>query len=228
MTKNIIEKIITEANFSPNDTALEIGPGIGFVTEKAAQKVSKIIAVEIDKEAINELIELNLPNLEIFEQDILKTDISALSKEPVKVIANIPYYITTPILVHLLGEIDQQSYKNRQSVKEIILMVQYEVALRLVANEKSPSKDYGLISILTNYWSMPEFICKVPASAFYPAPKVDSALIKLTVREKPAVEINNPALFRQVIQASFGMRREKHKKRFNKRRIFYGSHIKSA
>jgi 16S rRNA (adenine1518-N6/adenine1519-N6)-dimethyltransferase len=111
-------------------------------------------------------------------------------------------------LVHLLGEIDQAEYENRKYIKEIILMVQWEVARRLTANEKSKNKDYGLLSILANFWTEPELVCKVPARSFFPAPKVDSAIVKLTVREKPALELDNPKLFRRIIKASFNMRRK--------------------
>lgn len=204
----IIRTIIDEANLSKDETVLEIGAGLGFVTEGLAQKAKKVIAVEIDPDAIKELKSLPYENIEIIDQDILKVDLSKLVDNPVKIIANIPYYITSPILLHLLGEIDQADYTNRKYISEIILMVQYEVARRIVATEKSSSKEYGLLSILSNYWSETELICKVPASSFYPAPKVDSALLKLKVRENPVVEINNPKLFRRVIQASFGMRRK--------------------
>jgi 16S rRNA (adenine1518-N6/adenine1519-N6)-dimethyltransferase len=204
----IIQKIVENANLSDDETVIEIGAGLGFVTEELAKKVKKVIAIEIDFDAIKELASLPYFNIEIVSQDILQTEFSKLVKEPVKIIANIPYYITSPILVHLLGEIDQTEYENRKYVKEIILMVQWEVAKRLIANEKSKNKDYGLLSILTNFWTEPELICKVPAKSFFPAPKVDSAIIKLTVREKPALELDNPKLFRKVIQASFNMRRK--------------------
>lgn len=205
---NIIQKIIDEANLSKDETVLEIGPGIGFVTEELAKKANKIIAVEIDNDAITELKSLPYSNIEIINKDILQIDIADLTDNPIKIIANIPYYITTPILVHLLGEIDQKDYKNRAHIKEIILMVQYEVAKRIIADEKSPSKDYGLLSILINFWSIPKLICKVPAKSFYPVPKVDSALVKLIVRQKPVIDINNPKLFRRIIQGSFGKRRK--------------------
>ncbi len=205
---NIIEKIIDEASLSKDDVVLEIGPGIGFVTEKIARLAAKIFAVEIDEDAIEELEKLNFSNLKIINEDILKVAISELTNNPIKIIANIPYYITSPIIVHLLGEIDELEHSNRKMIKEIMLMVQYEVAQRIVANELSASKEYGLLSILVNYWAEPELIAKVPAKSFYPAPKVDSALIKLKVREKPAIDLKNPKLFRRVIQAGFRMRRK--------------------
>ncbi|EKE04240.1 MAG: Ribosomal RNA small subunit methyltransferase A [uncultured bacterium] len=204
----IIQRIIAEANLSKDETVLEIGAGLGFVTEELAKTVNKVIAIEIDPDAIKELTSLPYSNIEIIDRDILKVDISELVDKPVKIIANIPYYITSPILVHLLGEIDQNNYKNREYISEIILMVQYEVAKRIVATEKSSSKEYGLLSILANYWADTELICKVPASSFYPAPKVDSALIKLKVRQEPIIQVSNPKLFRRVIQGAFGQRRK--------------------
>ena len=206
--ESIINKIIVEAALNADDTVIEIGAGAGFVTEKLAEISKKVIAVELDEDAIEVLQALPYENIEIIHKDILKTDISALVQEPVKIIANIPYYITSPIIAHLLGEVDEPVNKNSQYIKEIILMVQYEVAKRIVANEKSPSKDYGLLSILANYRAETEFICKVPSKSFYPAPKVDSALIKLKIRQKPLVEVENLKLFRRIIKAAFGTRRK--------------------
>lgn len=206
--ESIIQKIIDEVAVSSDDTVIEIGAGAGFVTEKLAEKAKKVIAIELDEKAVEVLQDLPCKNIEIIHQDILKTDISALVDVPVKIAANIPYYITSPILAHLLGEIDEDNNKNRQGIKEIILMVQYEVGKRIIANEKSPSKDYGLLSILVNYWAETEFICKVPASSFYPAPKVDSALLKLKIRQKPIVEVSDTRLFRKIIRAGFGTRRK--------------------
>lgn len=205
---NAIQRIIDEANIQPDETIIEIGAGVGFVTEQIAPKAKRIIAIEIDFDAIEELISLPYSNIDVIGKDILKTDISELTDEQVKIIANIPYYITSPILVHLLGEIDQDDYPNRKKIKEIILMVQYEVAKRIVANEKSPSKEYGLLSILVNYWAETELLQKVPARSFYPSPKVDSALVKLTLRDRPAIDVKDPKLFRRVIRASFNVRRK--------------------
>jgi 16S rRNA (adenine1518-N6/adenine1519-N6)-dimethyltransferase len=206
--ENVIHKILEEANITKNDTVLEIGPGVGFVTEQLAKNAKEVIAVELDKDAIQELSKLPYGNIKIINDDILKTDISSLVSEPVKIIANIPYYITSPILVHLLGEMDDFENKNRKSIKEIIFMVQYEVAKRIVANEKSPNKEYGTLSVLCNYWSKTSIIQKVPASSFWPSPKVDSALIKFEIRETPPVKTENPKLLRKIVKASFGTRRK--------------------
>lgn len=204
----VIEKIIQTADINHDETVIEIGPGLGFVTEKLAEFANKVIAVEIDEDAINELNKLPFNNIEILNQDILKTELSKIVKEPVKIIANIPYYITSPILAHLLGEIDLENCSDRQYIKEIILIVQWEVAKRLTADEKSKNKEYGLLSILSNYWTEPELICKVPANSFFPIPKVDSALLKLKIRKEPALKLDNPKLFRRITQASFNTRRK--------------------
>jgi 16S rRNA (adenine1518-N6/adenine1519-N6)-dimethyltransferase len=204
----VVQKIIETANLTKEDTVVEIGAGLGFVTEELAKIADKVIAIEIDNDAIEELKKLPCNNIEIINQDILITDLSTLINQPVKIVANIPYYITSPILAHLLGEIDQIEYKNRQYTKEIMLIVQWEVAKRLVADEKSKNKEYGLLSLLANFWAETELICKVPAKSFFPAPKVDSALLKLTIRKEPALKLDNPKLFKRVTQASFNMRRK--------------------
>ena len=204
----VIDSIIKYANLSKDDTVLEIGPGIGFVTEKAAPVVKKLIAVEIDEDAIDVLSDLPFNNIDIINKDILQTDFSQLTDKRVKIIANIPYYITSSILVHLIGEIDEKCNKNRDLISEIILMVQYEVAKRIVATNESHSKDYGLLSILCKFWTKTELLEKVPASAFYPKPKVDSALVRLRVRENPLYELDDPKKFRRVIKGAFAMRRK--------------------
>jgi 16S rRNA (adenine1518-N6/adenine1519-N6)-dimethyltransferase len=206
--ENVIQKIIDTAKLSKDEKVLEIGAGVGFVTEKLAQNAYEVIAIEVDNDAINQLSKLPFDNIKIINTDILKTDISKLVENPVKIVANIPYYITSPILVHLLGEIDDLNNKNRNSIKEIILMVQYEVAKRIVADEKSPNKEYGALSVLCNYWAKTEIIQKVPAKSFWPSPKVDSALLKLEIRQTPPVCVENPKLLRKVVKASFGTRRK--------------------
>lgn len=193
-----------------DDEILEIGPGLGFVTEQLVENASKVIALEIDKDAIN-ILNKNLgskTNFHLVEQDILKTDISSLpfEKEKIKVIANIPYYITSPILVHLLGEIDELAHKNRSRISEIILMVQLEVANRIVANENSQNKEYGQLSILSQMYTDVEIIKKVPKNCFSPAPKVDSALVRFVINEKPKVEITK--LLKRTVKAIFMARRK--------------------
>ncbi len=204
--ESVINRIMEEV--SPDDIVIEIGAGAGFVTEQLVSKAKKVYAVEIDEEAVSVLKKINAQNLSIIHQDILKTNLKQLEDTTFKVVANIPYYITSPILVHLLGEIDDLDNENRNRISEIILMVQYEVAQRLVANEKSQAKQYGLLSILTQFYADTEIIKKVPARSFYPAPKVDSALVKLKVRKEPLVKLDDYSFFKKVIKACFATRRK--------------------
>ena len=207
--ESILDSIVDYANININDTIIEIGPGIGFLTEKLVKKARNVIAIELDQDAIYHLDKINANNLKIIHNDILKTDISSLSKDKVKVVANIPYYITSPILVHLLGEIDDLNNKNRNSIESIILMVQLEVAYRMIANEKSVvSKRYGLLSVLSQFYCDVELLKVVKSRSFYPAPKVDSALVKLKVRPKPCLELTDYKFFKKILKALFATRRK--------------------
>lgn len=203
-----IQAILDHAQISKEDTVIEIGPGIGFVTEQLVKHAKKVIAIELDEDAIKELKKIPCDNLEIIHSDILKTDLSKLSNEKVKIVANIPYYITSPIIAHLLGEIDDLNNKNRAIISDIILMVQYEVAQRIVATEKSPSKQYGLLTILSQFWADCEIIKKVGRKSFYPAPKVDSALVSLKVRTEPRLKLSDYSHFRKTAKAAFSQRRK--------------------
>ena len=187
----VINDIIEFAQITKDDVVLEIGPGVGFVTEQLVKHAKKVIAVELDEEAIKVLQKLDANNLEIIHNDILKTDISSLCEENVKVVANIPYYITSPIIAHLLGEIDDLMNKNRNKIIDIVLMVQEEVARRIVATEKSASKQYGLLTILSQFWADCSIIRTVGRKSFYPAPKVNSALVSLKVRKQPLLELED-------------------------------------
>ena len=203
-----ISDIIDFADISADDVVVEIGPGVGFVTEQLVKHAKKVIAIELDEEAIKELKKLDAPNLEIIHQDILKTDLSQLSDGKIKIVANIPYYITSPIIAHLLGEVDDLDNKNRNKITDILLMVQEEVARRMVANENSPAKQYGLLTILSQFWADVEIMKLVGRRSFYPAPKVNSALVKLVVREKPLVELSDYSFFRRTVKAAFSQRRK--------------------
>ena len=205
---DVIEEIIDYAQITKDNTIIEIGPGVGFVTEQLVKYAKKVIAIELDEEAIKELEKLECDNLEIIHNDILKTDISALSNEKVKVVANLPYYITAPIISHLLGEIDDLNNKNRNSISEIILMVQEEVARRMVATEKSPSKQYGLLTILAQFWTDCEIIRLVGRKSFFPAPKVNSALVGLKINNEPKLKLSDYSHFRRVLKAAFSQRRK--------------------
>lgn len=204
----VIANILDYAEIKPDDTVVEIGPGVGFVTEQLVKRAKEVIAIELDEEAVNELEKLNAPNLRIIHQDILKTDLSALTEDKFKVVANIPYYITSPIIAHLLGEVDDTDNKNRSKITEIVLMVQEEVALRMCATEKSPSKQYGLLTILSQFWADVEIMELVGRRSFYPAPKVNSALVRLKVREKPRLELSDYTHFRKTVKAAFSQRRK--------------------
>ena len=204
----VIANIIDYAEISPEDTVIEIGPGVGFVTEQLIKHAKQVIAIELDEDAIRELENLNAPNLKIIHKDILKTGLSELCEGKVKVVANIPYYITSPIIAHLLGEIDDLNNKNRNKITDILLMVQEEVARRMVATENSPSKQYGLLTILSQFWADVEIKELVGRRSFFPAPKVNSALVKLIVREKPKLQLTNYTHFRKTVKAAFSQRRK--------------------
>lgn len=204
----VIRNIIDYADIQPTDTIVEIGPGVGFVTEQLVKHAKKVIAIELDEEAIGELKKLNAPNLTIIHKDILKTDLSELCEGKIKVVANIPYYITSPIIAHLLGEIDDLHNKNREKITDILLMVQEEVARRMVANENSPSKQYGLLTLLSQFWAEVEIKELVGRRSFFPAPKVNSALVSLKVRNTPLLELSDYSHFRKTVKAAFSQRRK--------------------
>lgn len=202
-----IETILDTSDITKEDIVVEIGPGLGFVTEQLVNLAKKVYAVELDEDMVNEISKIDADNLEILHNDILKTDLSQFGTN-LKIVANIPYYITSPILAHLLGEVNDLENKNRNSISQIVLMVQYEVAKRLSANEKSPSKEFGLLSILAQFWSDVEFIKKVGARSFFPAPKVESAIVKLTVKKEPLLTLTNYDFFKKVVKGCFATRRK--------------------
>lgn len=204
--EGVIDRIVEEVN--PDDTVLEIGPGAGFVTENIVNKAKKVYAVEIDEDAIEALQHIKTEKFKLIHNDILKTQLKDLEDTTFKVIANIPYYITSPILAHLLGEIDDLNNDNRNRISEIVLMVQWEVAQRLVYDENAPSKQYGLLSILTQFNADVELIQKVGRKSFYPAPKVDSALVKITINNEPRVKVEDYKFLRKVVKACFATRRK--------------------
>ncbi len=204
----VIADILEYADIKPEDTVVEIGPGVGFVTEQLVKYAKKVIAVELDEEAVKELEKLNAPNLELIHKDILKTDLSELCEDKVKVVANIPYYITSPIIAHLLGEIDDLDNKNRNKITDIVLMVQEEVANRMAADENSSGKQYGLLTILSQFWADVEIMRTVGRRCFYPSPKVTSAIVKLKVRKEPKLKLSDYSHFRKTVKAAFAQRRK--------------------
>ena len=194
-----------------DDCVFEIGPGLGFVTEGLVKRAHDVVAVEIDKDAIdilNKSLAQN-ENFRLIENDILKVNLDEIypADKKIKIIANIPYYITSPILAHLLGEIDDIENKNRKHIDEIILMVQLEVAKRICANENSQNKEYGMLSILSQFFCDTKIIKKVSRRSFYPSPKVDSALVKIKNNFTPRIANPSP-LLKKTIKAAFGTRRK--------------------
>lgn len=205
--EGILNKIVEIADLSKNDIVIEIGPGIGTLTKKLAEKAKKVLAIEIDENLVKLLRETLVPfkNVEIIHADILKIDLKKLPitdhRLPVtnfKVVANLPYYITTPIIIHLL--------RAREILSNIVVMVQKEVGRRMVA--KPRTKDYGALSLLVQYYTKPQLAVKVPRSAFVPEPEVDSCVVNLEVLEKPAVEVKDEELFFKVVRAAFEQRRK--------------------
>jgi len=202
--KNIIDKIIEGTGINGGDTVIEIGPGIGVITAEAAQRAAKVIAVEVDKTLIPILEETlgEYENVRVINEDILKLDINKIIEEEhagkVKIIGNLPYYITTPIIMKLLDE--------EVNAESITVMMQKEVADRIKAGPCS--KTYGAISAAVQYHCIVEKIADVPRTVFVPQPNVDSVVLKLKLREKKAAEVLDKKLFFECIRAGFGQRRK--------------------
>ena len=201
ISQEIVEEIIQKSKITKDDVIIEIGPGLGTLTKALIENAKKVYAIELDPNMVDILKGRFLnDNLEIIYGDVLKTDLNELIKNEsnVKVVANLPYYITTPILMKLLEE--------RYKIKSITVMVQKEVGERLCA--KPGGKEYGAITITTNYYSEPNIIIDVPKENFYPSPEVDSCVIKLDVLKKPSVNVNDEKLFFEIIRNGFNHRRK--------------------
>lgn len=204
--KNIIDRIIESAEIGPDDLVIEIGPGIGVITREAAETARKVIAVEIDKNLIPILKETlsDVDNVEIVNQDILKTDVNQLiaslgdSISGVKIIGNLPYYITTPIIMKLL--------EDGVKANSITVMMQKEVADRIKASPGS--KAYGALSVAVQYYCTVEAVVNVPKEVFVPQPKVDSTVLRLNIREEAPVKLLNREIFFRCVKAGFGQRRK--------------------
>ena len=202
---SILEEIIDAAEITKEDFVLEIGPGIGTMTQYLCEAAREVVAVEIDTNLIPILGDTlsAYDNVEVMNADILKVDIAKLADErnggkPIKVVANLPYYITTPIIMGL--------FESHVPIDSITIMVQKEVADRM--QEGPGSKEYGALSLAVQYYAKPEIVVNVPPSCFMPQPKVDSAVIRLTRHENPPVDVDNEKLMFQVIRASFNQRRK--------------------
>lgn len=199
---NIKDKIIAEAGLSKDDTVLEIGPGLGALTIDLAKSGAKIFAVEKDKKAfeiLNDLAGTDFPNLKLINEDILKFDpTDLLSGKVIKVIGNLPYYITTPIIEYLIA--------NRIFIKSILAVMQKEVAKRLLA--KSGADDYGSLSCFVQYYTKPAYIYTIKRTSFYPVPEVDSSLVRLDVLQKPSVTVKDEERFFKIVRGAFNQRRK--------------------
>lgn len=204
--ENVVEKIVRDAGVTKDDFVLEIGPGIGTMTQILCENAREVVAVEIDDKLIPILTEDTLSwydNVTVIHEDILKLNIVKLANErnggkPIKVVANLPYYITTPIIMGL--------FESHVPLDSITIMVQKEVADRMQVGPGT--KDYGALSLAVQYYAKPQILLNVPASCFMPRPNVDSAVIQLTRYEKPPVEVADEHLMFRLIRASFNQRRK--------------------
>lgn len=203
---NILQKIVDTAEIDKHVNVIEIGPGIGALTEFLVENAAEVMAFEIDERLMPILADTlqEFENVKIINEDILKSDLQAWIKEfanpelPIKVVANLPYYITTPILMHLI--------ESRIPFSEFVVMMQREVADRISAQPNS--KSYGSLSIAMQYYMTAKVAFIVPRTVFVPAPNVDSAILKMTRRDKPAVEVKDEPFFFKVSKASFTHRRK--------------------
>ncbi len=202
--ERVLNKIIEAAEITSEDTVLEVGPGIGTLTQALARKAKKVIAVEIDKTLIPVLQEVlsDFNNIEIINNDILKVDIGEIAEanggKPLKLVANLPYYITTPIIMGIL--------EKRMPVESITVMIQKEVALRMQATPST--KDYGALSLATQYYCEPYLVANVPQNCFMPRPNVDSAVIRLTPYKEAPVKAKDDELMFKLIKTAFSQRRK--------------------
>lgn len=202
---HVLNKIIAGANVTGDDTVLEIGPGIGTMTQYLAEAARQVIAVEIDKNLIPILKDTlkAYDNVIIINDDILRLDICDLANKynggrPIKVVANLPYYITTPIIMGL--------FESHVPIDNVTVMVQKEVAKRM---EVGPgTKDYGALSVAVQYYARPYIVANVPCNCFMPRPNVDSAVIRLTCHEKPPVEVQDEHFMFRIVRAAFNQRRK--------------------
>lgn len=202
---HVLERIIAAANVTKDDFVLEIGPGIGTMTQYLAEAAREVVAVEIDDHLIPILSDTlsAYDNVTVLHEDILKVDINGLAQEknegkPIKVVANLPYYITTPIIMQL--------FESHVPLKSVTVMVQKEVAMRM--QSVPGSKDYGALSLAVQYYAKPYLAANVPPNCFMPRPNVGSAVITLTCHETPPVQVTDEKLLFRLIRASFNQRRK--------------------
>ena len=199
--RGIVDEIVKAADLQEGEPVLEIGPGIGTLTQGLAQSGANVTAIELDTRLL-EVLDTTLAqysNVTIVHGDVLKLDVpSIMNNEPFKVVANLPYYITTPIIMSLL--------ESRLPIERLVVMVQKEVALRMVA--KPGTKDYGALSVAVQYYTEPDIVVDVLPKSFLPAPAVTSSVIRCVLRDKPPVDVVDEKLFFRVVKAGFAQRRK--------------------
>ena len=199
--RGIVDEIVKAADLQEGEPVLEIGPGIGTLTQGLAQSGANVTAIELDTRLL-EVLDTTLAqysNVTIVHGDVLKLDVpSIMNHEPFKVVANLPYYITTPIIMSLL--------ESRLPIERLVVMVQKEVALGMVA--KPGTKDYGALSVAVQYYTKPDIVLDVPPKSFLPAPAVTSSVIRCVLRDKPPVDVVDEKLFFRVVKAGFAQRRK--------------------
>lgn len=199
--RGIVDEIVHAAELTPGEPVLEVGPGIGTLTQGLAQSGADVTAIELDRRLL-EVLDTTLAsydNVRIIHGDVLKLDVpSIMNHKPFKVVANLPYYITTPIIMSLL--------ESKLPIERLVVMVQKEVALRMVA--KPGTKDYGALSVAVQYYTEPDIVLDVPPKSFLPAPAVTSSVIRCVLRDKPPVDVIDEKLFFRAVKAGFAQRRK--------------------
>lgn len=199
--RGIVDEIVHAAELTPGEPVLEVGPGIGTLTQGLAQSGADVTAIELDRRLL-EVLDTTLAsydNVRIVHGDVLKLDVATImNHKPFKVIANLPYYITTPIIMSLL--------ESKLPIERLVVMVQKEVALRMVA--KPGTKDYGALSVAVQYYTEPDIVLDVPPKSFLPAPAVTSSVIRCVLRDKPPIDVIDEKLFFRVVKAGFAQRRK--------------------
>ena len=199
--RTVVDQIVAAADLGPDDQVLEVGPGIGTLTQGLAQSGACVKAIELDQRLL-EVLDTTLEsydNVDIIHGDVLKLNVpEIMDYKPFKVVANLPYYITTPIIMSLL--------EAKLPIERLVVMVQREVALRMVAHPGT--KDYGALSVAVQYYTEPDIVLEVPPKAFMPAPAVTSAVIRCRLRQKPPVHVDDERIFFRVVKAAFAQRRK--------------------
>ena len=201
MKRGIVDEIVHAAELTPGEPVLEVGPGIGTLTQGLAQSGADVTAIELDRRLLDVLDTTlaSYDNVRIVHGDVLKLDVpTIMNHKPFKVVANLPYYITTPIIMSLL--------ESKLPIERLVVMVQKEVALRMVA--KPGTKDYGALSVAVQYYTEPDIVLDVPPKSFLPAPAVTSSVIRCVLRDKPPVDVIDEKLFFRVVKAGFAQRRK--------------------